>query len=57
MAKNTDLVIKAIPLSGYKLETLTLNDEEVDSPNFKVTSSVTIGWNFHSFVTNRCSYY
>ena len=43
MAKNTDLVIKAIPASGYKLETLTLNDEEVDSPNFKVTSSVTIG--------------
>lgn len=43
VAKNTDLVIKAIPASGYKLETLTLNDEEVDSPNFKVTSSVTIG--------------
>ena len=43
VAKNTDLVIKAIPASGYKLETLTLNDEEVDSPNFKLTSSVTIG--------------
>ena len=43
VAKNTDLIIKAIPASGYKLETLTLNDEEVDSPNFKVTSSVTIG--------------
>ena len=43
VAKNTDLVIKAIPLSGYKLETLTLNDEEVDSPNFKLDSSVTIG--------------
>ena len=43
VAKNTELTIKAIPASGYKLETLTLNDEEVDSPNFKVTSSVTIG--------------
>lgn len=43
VAKNTDLVIKAIPASGYKLETLILNDEDVDSPNFKVTSSVTIG--------------
>ena len=43
MAKNTELTIKAIPASGYKLETLTLNDEEVDSPNFKVISSVTIG--------------
>ena len=43
VAKNTNLVIKAIPASGYKLETLILNDEDVDSPNFKVTSSVTIG--------------
>ena len=57
VAKNTDLVIKAIPLSGYKLETLTLNDEEVDSPNFKVISSVTIGAIFHGFITNRCFYY
>ena len=46
VAKNTDLVIKAIPASGYKLETLILNDEDVDSPNFKVTSSVTIGASF-----------
>ena len=43
VAKNTELTIKAIPASGYKLETLILNDEDVDSPNFKVTSSVTIG--------------
>ena len=46
VAKNTELTIKATPAYGYKLETLILNDEDIDSPNLKVTSSMTIGASF-----------